>query len=382
MKSRVISLGITAALLTGVAACTSDSSPQATPSVTPTPTPTATTTKAPDVSEHESGPESPIAYGLYVPRGATQLGPLFRYRSPRLVAAYAPELSAAVAQKAAEEAAKTAEDEADGTPSPTPTPTPTTRPSPDSFKLLEDAPRPDTSVSLIRVDGDPTEVMQRMMAQINAAIPTANLVLDDLSQYCQATDRRITSCQVSVRGMTSDDREIRVRFSIDPGKLTTRTAPPASLTRPVMELTVDSVGDPRESQLKSDTGSLSNVADIKDIQDTSGLIWPKMDVDAPLTTPLVNGWTVPTDSMLLLSGFNVPFAVTTTASSADADQLAEQFVAASNPKRTVRKDVVQDLNSVATTYTIRTANGGTARAVYTLSARGNYTAFLYTPAAK
>ena len=38
-----------------------------------------------DVSEHESGPESPIAYGLQVPRGATQVGPLVRYRSERLI---------------------------------------------------------------------------------------------------------------------------------------------------------------------------------------------------------------------------------------------------------------------------------------------------------
>src|SRR4051794_10488610 len=66
------------------------------------PTATATTVKPADVSEHESGPESPITYGFEVPRGATQLGPLVRFRSARLIAAYQPELDAAIAQKAAE----------------------------------------------------------------------------------------------------------------------------------------------------------------------------------------------------------------------------------------------------------------------------------------
>ncbi|WP_456698026.1 hypothetical protein [Aeromicrobium sp. P5_D10] len=382
MKSRAMSVAVVAALLAATAACTSQESPDGDPSTRPTTTATPTSTKAPDLSEHESGPESPIAYGLFVPRGATQLGPLFRYRSARLIADYTPELNAAVAQKAAEEAQKAAEEEADGTPIPTPTPTPTTRPSPDTFKLLEDAPRPDTSVSLMRIDGDPTEVLRRMLAQINAAIPTANLDLNDLSKHCQSTDRRITGCQASVRGMTEDDREIDVRLSVDPGKLSTRTSPPASLTRPVMELTVEAVGDPRTVQLSSDTGSLSDIADVNSTEDTSGLIWPKMDEDAPLTTKLVNGWTVPPASTLLLSGFKVPFAVTTNASAADADQLAEQFVAANNPKGTVSKDVVEDLNSVGTSYSVRTKDGATARAVYILSARGNYTAFLYTPTTK
>lgn len=382
MKSRSISVGIAVALLAATAACTSEGTPQSDPSTSPSASATATATEPPDMSEHESGPESPIVYGLYVPRGATQLGPVFRYRSSRLIEAYTPELSAALAEKAAEEAAQLAEDAEEGVPSPTPTPTPTTRPSPDSFKLLDDAPRPDTSVSFMRIDGDPTEVLRRMLAQINAAVPTAELDLNNLATYCQATDRRITSCKVLVRGMTSDEREIRIRLTVDPGKLATRTAAPASLTRPVMELTVDSTGDARLAQEKSDTGKLSDVVDVTSSDDTSGLLWPKMDEDAPLETPLVNGWTVPAQSTLLLSGVATPFAVTTTQSAADADQLAEQFVQANNPKAAPHKDVVQDLNSVSTTYSIRTKNGATARAIYTLTARGNYTAFIYMPTSK
>ena len=371
-SSRVLLAAVT---LVALAACEAGSS-----SESPEPQPTATTTKAPDLSEHESGPESPIAYGLFVPAGATQLGPLFRYRSSRLIAAYRPELQAAEAQRAAEQAAKVAEDETNGTPSPTPTPTPTTRPSPDSFKLIEDPPRPDTSISLMRIDGDPSDVVRRMLAQIDAAIPDANLVLDDLSQYCASQDRRITSCNVVARGITEGDREIRVTMSVDAGDLATRTAPPAALTRPVMQVTAEYVGDPRAGQLGRDTGSLDNIAEIRDDDEKSGLIWPKMDLDADATAPLVNGWTAPSSATLLLSGRTPQFAAMTTQRAVDADQIAEQFVLANSPRGTLAKDVVEDLNSVSTTYAYRTKDGAIVRSVYILSARGNYTALFYTPA--
>jgi len=367
------------ALLAGVAlialaACQGGSSSEG-----PDPRPSSTATKAPDLSEHESGPESPIAYGMFVPAGATQLGPLFRYRSSRLIAAYRPELQAAEAQRAAEQADKVAEDEANGTPSPTPTPTPTTRPSPDSFKIIEDPPRPDTTVSLMRVDGDPSDVVHRMLAQIDAAIPDANLVLDDLTPYCASTDRRITSCNVVARGITEGNREIRVTVNVDAGDLATRTAPPATLTRPVMQVTAEYVGDPRAGQLGRDTGSLDDIPEVREGDEKSGLIWPKMDLDAATSTPLVNGWVAPTSATLLLSGFTPQFAAMTTERAVAADQIAEQFVLANSPRGTLIKDVVEDLNSVSTMYAYRTKDGSTARAVYILSARGNYTALFYTP---
>ena len=55
-----------------------------------------------DVTEHESGPDSPIAYGFQVPRGASQVGPLVRYRSERLIRAYSTELQAAQARRDAD----------------------------------------------------------------------------------------------------------------------------------------------------------------------------------------------------------------------------------------------------------------------------------------
>jgi hypothetical protein len=378
MMARTFRVVLAAVALIALAACDGSTSSDGT---APTATPTATA--APDLSDHESGPESPIAYGLYVPRGATQLGPLFRYRSPALIAAYRPELQAIEVQRAAEAADKIAEDEANGTPSPTPTPTPTTRPSPDSFKLIGDeAPRPDTSVSLMRIDGDPSEVVRRMLAQIDAAIPEANLVLDDLSQYCTSQERRITGCQVVARGMAEGQREIRVSMSVDTGNLATRTAPPGALTRPVMQLVAEYVGDPRAGQLGRDTGKLDDVTDISDLPDRSGLIWPKMDLDAEPTTPLVHGWTAPASATLLLSGNRPRFVAMTTDRAVDADQIAEQFALTNSRKGAVDKDVVEDLNSVSTSYTAQGKGGAIARSVYILSARGNYTALFYTPGAK
>ena len=80
------------------------------PRVVP-PQPTPTTPVSPeasesadvtDVTEHESGPESPIAYGFQVPRGASQVGPLVRYRSDRLLRAYQTELETAQARRDAD----------------------------------------------------------------------------------------------------------------------------------------------------------------------------------------------------------------------------------------------------------------------------------------
>jgi hypothetical protein len=378
MMARTFRVAVAAAALIALAACDSTSTSGGT-----TPTAVASTTAAPDLSDHESGPESPIAYGLYVPAGATQLGPLFRYRSAALIAAYQPELQAIEAQRAADAAAKVAEDEANGTPSPSPTPTPTTRPSPDTFKLIGDeAPRPDTSVSLMRIDGDPSDVVRRMLAQIDAAIPDADLVLDDLSKYCTSEERRITGCQVVASGLTEGKREIRVSLSVDTGNLATRTAPPGAMTRPVMQLTTEYVGDPRAGQLGRDTGKLADVADIDKMPDRSGLIWPKMDLDADLTSPLVNGWTAPPSVTLLLSSYKPEFAVMTAERAVDADQTAEQFALANSRKGAITKDVVEDLNSVSTMYSARGKGGAVARAVYILSARGNYTALFYAPAEK
>jgi hypothetical protein len=376
MKSRWFRVVLPLVALSLVAACDGQGSTD-----DPSPTTTQTTTQPPDVTEHESGPESPITYGLQAPKGATQLGPLFRYRSSRLIAAYLPELKAAQAQKDAEARDKATEEASEGTP-PTPTtPTPDTRPSDDSFKLLEDPPKPDSTISLMRIDGSPTDVVRRMLSQIAALLPDAGVVTDDLSKYCSAQERRITHCRMAVEGTAPKDRDLRVVLTVDPGKITTRTSGPSDLTRPVMTLSITYVGEPRQGQLSGESNSIDGVKAI-DSPEKSGLIWPKMDEDAPATSKLLNGWNAPTSATILLSGYSPRFAVITAKHAVDADVTAEQYVLANSSNGRISKDIVEDLNEVSTTYSTRTKNGGTARATYVLSARGNYTALFYDPPAK
>ena len=376
MKSRSFRVVLSLAALSLIAACDGQGS-GGNPSQTSVATPV--TTEPPDVTEHESGPESPITYGLQVPRGATQLGPLIRYRSTRLIAAYTPELNAAQAQKDAEARDKAAEEASEGTP-PTPTePTPDTRPSDDSFKLLEDPPKPDSTVSLMRIDGSPSDVVRRMLAQIAALLPDSGVVTDDLGNYCDSNQRRITGCRLALQGIAQGDREIRVVMTVDPGNTKSRTAGPSDLTRPVMTVSVEYVGEPRKGQLSRESGSLDGVRSIDSEPEKSALIWPQMDEDAVGTSKLLNGWTAPTTATILLSGYHPAFVVLTAARAVDADLTAEQYVLTNSPKGAVTKDVVEDLNEVSTTYTTQTKNGGTARATYVLSARGNYTVLFYDP---
>ncbi|MGA8986402.1 hypothetical protein [Aeromicrobium sp.] len=378
MKSRFFRAAVSVAALALIAACDGQGSAGGPASPVQS---SATTAPLPDVAEHESGPESPIAYGLQVPRGATQLGPLVRYRSARLISVYQPELLAAQAQKDAEARDKAAAEAADGTPTtPTPTPTPEPRPSDDTFDLLENPPKPDSTISLMRIDGDPADVVRRMLAQIAARLPASNVLTDDLSAYCKSSIRRITRCELSVHGITEDDRNIRITMEVDPGDVRTRTSGPSNLTRPVMAVTVEYVGEPRKGQLAPESGSLNGVESIDSADEKSGLIWPKMDEDAARSAPLLGGWTAPSSATILLSGSHPRFVVTTSTRAVEADQTAEQYVRSRSAKGQIAKDVVEDLNEVSTTYTTRTKGGGTARATFILSARGNYTILLDYPA--
>ncbi len=330
-----------------------------------------------DISEHESGPDSPIAYGFQVPRGATQVGPLVRYRSERLIASYKPELDAAQAQRDAEQQRRRTEAEANGTPLPSPTPTPTTQPSDDTFRVLESPPKPDTTISLMRIDGSPTEVVRRMAAQIDVILPDADIIRSDISSYCDERDRRITGCRIEAEGKGPNERDLKVTLRVDPGNIRTRTAPPATNQSPVMKLTVEYVGDPRRGQLDRRGDSDIDVPSEVTQPDTSGLIWPKMDEDAPLTTPLLNDWNPPLGSTVLLSGFEPDFVGVATTKALDADRIASMF--AESVSKEPAKDVVEDLNEITTTYIAERKNGETALASYVLSARGYYAMLFYTP---
>lgn len=373
MRKIGVSAIATLALVSGLSACESVQD-------LTKPTSTAITTTAPDVSIQESGPESPIAYGLQVPQGATQLGPLVRFRSAKLIAAYRPELDSAVAQKAAEDRQTAAQAEKNGETVPTPTPTPVNRPNDDTFKLLDTVPRPDTTVSVMRVDGNPSDVFMRMISQIAAVLPTTTIRTDDLSQYCTVANGSYTGCTLNVRGLTGGDRDLQISLTVDPGNLALRKSPPAAKTRPVMTLSVGYVGEPRNGQLGRDTDGVGNLPSDSVTAPDSTFSWPKMDNDAGRSQGLLDGkWLVPEGATILLSGFRPQFVALLTEKGRQADLISEEYARSVAYRGVFSKDVVEDLNEISTTYTATRKDGRRAFATYVLSARGNYAMLFYLP---
>lgn len=335
-----------------------------------------------DPTEHESGPESPIAYGLRVPKGAVQVGPLIRIRSEALIAAYQPELQAALQQKAAEAQQEAEEALENGETVPLPAPTPSTRPSDDTFDLLDEPPRPDTTISLMRIDGNPSAVVARMIAQIAAALPKNSIDTQNLSTYCAIRDQRYTGCYLNQTGVSVNGQQIRITMTVDPGDLETRLSPPAAQTRPLMTVSVKFVGDPKEGQAQSPVVDLGELPEVNPPLDDA-IVWPKMDLDAEPTVPLLDGtWTVPQGASLLLSGRDPRFVVLNADNGRIADDIAHDFVASHSDKSEPDKDIVEDLNEISTTYRANSSKKGLeARATYIQSGRGTYVMLFFTPPA-
>lgn len=367
MRRLTAAIAVTTAILT-LTGCTTDG-------VLPS---TDRATSNPEIDSHESGPASPIAYGLSVPNGATQLGPLVRYRSERLIEAYKPELEAVRAEEALE---LQREQGTDATPpTETPTPTPNNRPEGDLFEDLDEPPKPDTFVSLMRIDGDPTLVLRRQLAELSVLLPEASIVTDDLSAYCKARDRRVTGCALDVTGTTPGGRELHVELNVDPGRVGTRTGNFASRERPVMKLSVTHVGDPRAGQEDRTAEKLADPPKVEDTAEKTDWIWPKMDEDAPETAPLIDGYTPPSSATVLLSGQRPPFATMTTLRASIATEITETFTGERVEEGGLQRDVIADLNEVIITTWGTTADGSAVRTVHTLSARGNYLSLFVTPA--
>ena len=111
--------------------------------------------------------------------------------------------------------------------------------------------------------------------------------------------------------------------------------------------------------------------------DKSGLIWPRMDEDAKLTSDLLNGWRAPKGAEVLLSSYHPAFVVLTTTRAFDASNAAAKF--AQSIQEEPQVDVVEDLNEVVTNYTATNPDGSSAVASYILSARGYYSVLFYDP---
>lgn len=363
---RRLTAAVAATLLLTLAGCTGTGT---VPSGDRTATP-------PEIDVHESGPASPIAFGLIVPAGAVQLGPLVRFRSERLVEAYRPELEAVQAEQALEQ-----EMEEGTEPTPTTEPTISTRPEGDTFEDLDDPPRADTFVSLMRIEGDPTLTVRRLLAEIAVMLPEANVVSDDLSAYCKARNRRVTGCALDVTGTTPGGRDLRVQLEIDPGRVTTRTGNLASLGQPVMYLRVSYIGDPRKGQENRTPEDLADPEEVESIAERTGWIWPRMDEDAPPGSPAVDGYTPPSSATVLLSSRRPPFASMTSPRASIATEITEAFTSERVDESALRRDVMADLNEVIVTTWAPGANGTIVRTVHTLSARGNYVSLFIEPAA-
>ena len=145
-----------------------------------------------------------------------------------------------------------------------------------------------------------------------------------------------------------------------------------------MTVTVEYVGDPRSGQLERDGDDVDVPQDVEG-DDTSGLIWPKMDEDAPAATEVAGGYVVPSTGTILLSGSRPSFVAVSTERVRQADEIAAAFATRLGEPE---KDVVEDLNEISTTYRSTDEDGNVATATYVLSARGNYAMLFYTPAPK
>ncbi|MFT4189444.1 MAG: hypothetical protein QM621_12785 [Aeromicrobium sp.] len=334
-----------------------------------------------EIVEHEGGPESPIMQGLTVPEGATQLGPLARFRSARLIAAYQPDLTVALARQGVNDAIGAARANPDGVQAETPPEiTKTGRPDDDSFALLPDPPSADVTVALIRLDAsDPTEAVQSMATQIAALVPDSGLDPNDFTSYCAVADDRVRGCALEAEGLTNDDRLLNIQMDVDPGDLATRTAPPASLGLPVMQVRVEDLTDPQAEHTETVEESPAPV--VEGGGETPDVVWPAMDVEAPKDTPLLDGtWVAPEDGTLLLSGFDPAFASYYAPSSAEAREIVRSYVAEAAPGANVTEDSYEGLNEVSVTYSAPLAGGGSAVGVHVINARGNYVMLFRTPA--
>ncbi|CAN5174556.1 hypothetical protein BH09ACT10_BH09ACT10_21690 [soil metagenome] len=383
MSRRLIAASACIAALAILSACTSSDN-----SSTTNPTASAQTTAPADVEKHESGPESPIGYDLQVPSGATQLGPLVRSRTAGLIAEFQPDLDAIMAQREAALNEKRQEAIANGETVAPPTTPPTDSPKPkdDTFKLLDDPPKPDLTVSLMRIDGDPSKVTSNMIGQIASTLPDAGIDKEAWANYCTVRDDRVTRCAVDVTGLSKKGRQLRITMSVNPGNIKTRTSPPGAQLKPIMTVSVNDLTDPKaddDEQTPSATVTPTTPAPTTAATSVAPetLIWPRMDVDASLTEPLLDGvWVPPTGATLLLSGNSPSFVALVSDDGAIAEAIGRTWVETHSDKDDPTVDTVDELNEISTTYTAQSSKKGlVATATYVQSGRGNYVILNYTP---
>lgn len=338
-----------------------------------------------EIPEHETTAGSPMGYGMSVPEGATQLGPLVRKRSARLIATYQDQLAEARQEAAAEEAQRQAEEGLQET-----TPPPSPRPSEDTFGELEEPPEPDITTALLRVDGKPSKVFEAVLSDLDELMPENGIEPSRWSQFCKADKEVYTGCTVTQAGRTTEGDNIKVVVSVDPGDTKTLVAPPASDKRPIMTVTAQSTDDPAQTPEEPDSESsptptpTPTVAPSTQRANVDGS-FPKMEAAAPAKADaslLNSSWQIRDDVTLLLSGYRPGFAIFVADRNTNADAVARSYALAFSDKGAPTQDIVEDRNEISTTYAARSSKRGlVAIATYVQSGRGNYVAVFYTPPA-
>ncbi|KHL16331.1 hypothetical protein CLV56_2557 [Mumia flava] len=395
MNRSVTAAAAAAALALGLTACNgTQASPQ---------DPTTTTSRSGswvDVGQHETFSGSPVALGLVVPDGATEVGALVRRRSPQMLTAYADVVAEAERRARIEDEIEQAQDPEP----PTETATEPVNPLPteDSFAILEEPPEPDTTTALLRVDGDPGEVFSEVLATIADELDGLELDPDRWSQFCTAADGVYTGCRINVTGRNSDDLGVRYTVTLDPGAAGSEFAPAGSQGRPVMTLTARATdppdvqaawdaleadtevpGESEPPQLTPTTPAPTETAPLPERPEVEGT-WEDRPVSKPVpadATIVTDGWQLREDTALLLSGDAPAFASLLVERGADADAIARGYVLAYSDAGEPKRDVIEDRTEISTTYRAVTKKGSPqVSATFTQSGRGNYVALFYTPA--
>ena len=334
-----------------------------------------------NTSVHESAVDSPLEFGFTVPRGASQIGPLLRFRSRALLEEFQPDLAQAqliddteLAETSLEKALARSEPVSESSTKPY------LEPLADSFALLENPPTPDVMYAFLRVDGDATTVFQNMLTQIREILPRTEVHPNLWSDYCTVENTVIQHCSVSTKGMASNGHELNVQLKVFPGDVSNKVAPAGAKLRPVMTLRVAYAGEPRAEQV--DSGSFERTElPPGPSPEPQTLSWPLMKSDAPATDPLLDGeFIAPKDTTILLSGSFPNFVVLLSNQAKSLEYIAKEWVSRYSDAGEVERDVIENLNEFSTIYLAKSSKPGlVARAALVQSARGNYLVMSYLP---
>lgn len=334
-----------------------------------------------NTSIHESAVDSPMEFGFTVPLGASQIGPLLRFRSQALLKEFQPDLAQAqliddteLAEASLENALARSEPVSESSNEPY------VEPLADSFALLENPPTPDVMYAFLRVDGDATKVFQNMLTQIRGILPRTEVHPNLWSDYCTVKNTVIQQCSVSTKGMASNGHELSVQLKIFPGDATKQIAPTGAKLQPVMTLRVAYAGEPRAEQIKSGSFEITELPPGPSPKPQT-LSWPIINIETPATEPLLDGeFVAPRDTTVLLSGSFPNFVVLLSNNAKSLDSIAREWVSGYSDADEVEKDVIENLNEFSTIYLAKSSKPGlVARASLVQSARGNYLVMYYLP---